>query len=116
VPRYVVLEHDHPELHWDLMLQVGAALKTWRLPQPPAPGRSMPALSLPDHRLDYLEYEGPVSGKRGAVIRCAGGVYQWAEGGEIGQDRAVIILFGRTQNLRLEMLPGEPWTMAFGDG
>ena len=28
VPRFVILEHDYPELHWDFMLEAGAVLKT----------------------------------------------------------------------------------------
>jgi hypothetical protein len=69
MPRFVVLEHDHPDLHWDLMLEVGAMLRTWRLAAPPEPGRSIAAEPLADHRLAYLDYEGPVSGNRGRVRR-----------------------------------------------
>ena len=72
MPRFVILEHDHPELHWDLMLEVGAALKTWRLPAPP-PDDPREALAIGDHRLAYLDYEGPVSGKRGTVTRWDAG-------------------------------------------
>ena len=35
----------------------------------PAPGVEMIAEALGDHRLDYLDYEGPVSGDRGLVSR-----------------------------------------------
>ena len=38
MPRFVILEHDHPRLHWDLMLQTGDALRTWRLASPPTRG------------------------------------------------------------------------------
>ena len=27
MPRYVVLEHDFPTLHWDLMLEFGSVLQ-----------------------------------------------------------------------------------------
>ena len=27
MPRYVILEHDHPVLHWDLMLEAGGVLQ-----------------------------------------------------------------------------------------
>jgi hypothetical protein len=67
--RYVILEHDHPVLHWDLMLEAGEVLQTWRLAQPPAPGVAIEAIALGDHRLAYLHYEGPVSGNRGFVKR-----------------------------------------------
>src|SRR5205807_395991 len=43
MPRFVILEHDHPELHWDLMLEAGPVLRTWRLAAPPQPGRAVAA-------------------------------------------------------------------------
>jgi hypothetical protein len=73
--RFVVLTHDHPVLHWDLMLERGEALRTWRLAQAPAPGVAIAAEALPDHRRKYLDYEGPVSGDRGTVVRWDAGTY-----------------------------------------
>jgi hypothetical protein len=76
MPRFVVLEHDHPTLHWDLMIEHGAALKTWRLAVPPEKkGEPIEALPLGDHRLTYLDYEGPVSGDRGNVKKWDEGSY-----------------------------------------
>jgi hypothetical protein len=69
MPRFVVLEHDHPTLHWDLMLEAGEALQTWRLGQPPTTSAVIDATALADHRLAYFDYEGPVSGNRGTVRR-----------------------------------------------
>jgi DNA polymerase Ligase (LigD) len=79
MPRFVVLTHDHPFLHWDLMLEQGDALRTWRLARPPEAGEPIDAEVLPDHRLAYLEYEGPVSGDRGTVERWDGGTYDIVE-------------------------------------
>ena len=73
--RFVILEHDHPFLHWDLLLEDGATLKSWRLLQPITPGVWIDAEPLPDHRAHYLDYEGPVSGGRGSVKRIADGRY-----------------------------------------
>src|SRR5262245_46548016 len=74
MPRFVILEHDHPVLHWDLMLEAGDVLWTWRLPvAPTAGGDAMMAERLPDHRRAYLDYEGPVSGGRGTVKRWDAG-------------------------------------------
>lgn len=75
MPRFVVLEHDHPVLHWDLMLECGPVLRTWRLAEPPAAGKTIHAEALADHRLHYLDYEGPVSGGRGCVKGYLGGTY-----------------------------------------
>ena len=33
--QFVILRHDFPELHWDLMLEEEGVLKTWRLNAPP---------------------------------------------------------------------------------
>jgi DNA polymerase Ligase (LigD) len=75
MPRFVILEHDHPHLHWDLMLEVGDSLRTWRLPSPPQPGHVVPIEPIGDHRLAYLDYEGPVSANRGSVHRWDQGTF-----------------------------------------
>jgi hypothetical protein len=75
MPRFVLLEHDHPTLHWDLMLECGDALRTWRLDRVPTVAATISVEPLPDHRLAYLEYEGPVSGDRGTVRRVDAGKF-----------------------------------------
>jgi hypothetical protein len=76
MPRYVILQHDiSGASHFDFMLETGDVLKTWSLPKPPAPGVEIDAEALPDHRLAYLDYEGPVSGDRGSVARWDRGIY-----------------------------------------
>ena len=75
MPRYVILTHDHPFPHWDLMLESEGMLRTWRLLEEPATGRTVPAEPLGEHRLAYLDYEGPVSGGRGSVMRWDSGTY-----------------------------------------
>ena len=76
--RFAVLEHDSPRgLHWDFLLETGEALSTWALAQAPDTAGPIDAESLGDHRLDYLDYEGPVSGGRGAVARWDAGTYRF---------------------------------------
>ena len=60
------------------MIQTGPVLRTWALEAEPFSDRSIPAaaLVLPDHRLAYLNYEGPISGNRGNVTRCAAGGFE----------------------------------------
>jgi hypothetical protein len=77
MPRYVILEHDHPFLHWDLMLESGEVLRSWRLAAPPQPAKWVTATATPDHRRLYLDYEGPVSGNRGRVLRWDHGTFTW---------------------------------------
>jgi hypothetical protein len=92
MPRFVVLTHDHPVLHWDLMLEQGGFLRTWRLVRPPDEASQNDAEALPDHRRAYLDYEGPVSGDRGMVARWDAGTYETVES---TNDRIVIQLAGR---------------------
>ncbi len=79
MPRFVILTHDHPTLHWDLMLEHGGVLRTWRLQREPQIGVAIAAQPLPDHRLAYLDYEGPVRGNRGTVVRWDRGTYELLE-------------------------------------
>jgi DNA polymerase ligase (LigD)-like protein len=82
--RFVILEHDHPTLHWDLMLEADNSLQTWRLAVAPQPDIPIEATALGDHRLAYLDYEGPVSGNRGVVRRWDAGDYdEVAESAEV---------------------------------
>src|SRR5262245_48875567 len=101
MPRFVILEHDYPERHWDFMVEVGESLWTWRLPVLPQPGMGpIPATRIGDHRRAYLDYEGPVSGNRGTVVRREAGSYHeksvqkgrvdvWLQGGGLNA-RAVL--------------------------
>ncbi|QGQ22924.1 hypothetical protein F1728_09670 [Gimesia benthica] len=105
--QYVILRHNHPELHWDLMLEEGDVLKTWRLPQPPEidpasdeTSLDLTAEALPDHRLVYLEYEGPVSGDRGEVSRWDRGTFTLLERSE---DQLVALLTGEELAGRLTL-------------
>lgn len=43
----------------------------------PSPGHPVLANSLHDHRLDYLQYEGPISGDRGRAWRWDAGQYEY---------------------------------------
>ena len=91
MPRFVILEHDHPFPHWDFMLESGAVLRTWRLSAPPAPGQSVAAEPIGDHRKAYLDYEGPLSGGRGGVKQWDAGTFEWEED---GAERVVVRLAG----------------------
>ena len=108
MPRYVLLWHEMPPdadraSHWDFMLEREGVLWTWTLETLPATWREqcglsyddasveVMALRLGDHRLEYLEYEGPVSGDRGNVERVAAGEFTWIRDGE---DRFELTLGG----------------------
>ncbi len=97
MPRFVLLLHETPAgysrpTHYDLMLEHGEVLFTWALEQVPTVGKVVAAERLPDHRLLYLDYEGSVSGDRGAVNRIDRGDFDWVSQ---APDRYEIIVTGR---------------------
>src|SRR5262245_32163977 len=76
--RYVVLRHEGiPDPHFDIMLEKedGSALETWRSNYWPVT-QSTPLTKIGDHRLEYLDYEGALSGDRGFVKRIETGMYK----------------------------------------
>jgi len=119
MPRYVILEHDWPQKHWDFMLEVGDVLQTWKLPIAPAANVEMPGEKTFDHRLMYLDYEGPISGDRGSVVRWDAGSYELiveksrARSKRDHIDRRLIQLEGKRLQCMLEMTcrEGPNWTL-----
>ena len=91
MPQFVLLEHDHPELHWDFMLERGDGLQTWRLDRIPSEAGQIAAVALPDHRKEYLDYEGPVSQDRGSVARIDRGNFELLES---APGRVIVRLYG----------------------
>jgi hypothetical protein len=88
------------------MLEDGGVLLTWSLMKlPTAGGEAVAAERLSEHRLDYLTYEGPVSGERGAVRRVDAGTFEWVER---SPERLVVTLAGATLcgSLVVEVLIG----------
>ncbi len=88
MPRFVILHHRTPPgytraTHYDLMLEWDASLRTWAIEQPPSRSPVQLAEQLADHRLAYLEYEGPVSNGRGEVTRWDEGDYELTTSDEL---------------------------------
>jgi hypothetical protein len=105
MPRYVVLFHEMPAgsdrpSHWDLMLEWEGKLRTWALPCEPASALDCDAEQLADHRLFYLDYEGPIAGDRGFVTRWDEGQYQLETA---TADERIVLLTGRRLNARLTL-------------
>jgi hypothetical protein len=114
--RFVLLYHECPPdydrvSHWDLMLESGEVLRTWALAELPkswqtdrsraaAVGDAVKATELADHRLAYLDYEGPVSGERGTVRRVDAGTFKMIVD---GSDRLEIELNGASLQGRLSL-------------
>ncbi|HYV34210.1 MAG TPA: DNA polymerase ligase N-terminal domain-containing protein [Gemmataceae bacterium] len=109
--RYVILQHDHPFLHWDFMLEAGPALRTWRLASPPSVGVVIEATAIGDHRIAYLDYEGPLTGNRGAVVRWDFGEFEKMEQSE---QRWVVRLHGmRLSGTATLERAADDWTLRF---
>jgi len=107
--RFVVLEHDSPRgRHWDLMLQQGDRLRTWALAAPPDTPGPIPAEPLADHRLVYLDYEGPISGGRGTVRPWDKGTYQPLHPADPSQPEEIYLLEGRRLQGQASLLPPTP--------
>ncbi len=89
--RFVVLTHDWPAHHWDFLVEAQGALRAWRLLAEPFADVDIPVEPNFDHRLFYLDYEGPVSGGRGTVSRWDAGTCDWLLDAE---DRVELALQG----------------------
>jgi hypothetical protein len=94
------------------MLEQGEVLRTWALAEEPSATGEIPAQALGDHRLAYLEYEGPVSGNRGIVSRWDCGHYECQSE---TADEIVVRLHGKKLNgiARLQRQPNEPQMWLF---
>lgn len=119
MPRFVLHWHETPATfarpaHWDLMLQVGDHLRCWALERAPNEIVDQAVDALQDHRLAYLDYEGPVSGERGSVSRHDQGEYETITD-EVNE--LVVLLRGNrmqgTLTLRRESAADQRWRLSF---
>jgi hypothetical protein len=120
-PRFVILRHVMPmgdtrASHWDFMLESGASLRTWALAAEPVENLQIAAQAIADHRLQYLDYEGPISAGRGEVIRWDAGQYSLENE---HADELVIQLIGcrlrGRATLSREPADNQRWTFSFVD-
>ena len=77
--KFVIQKHTRDdEVHWDLMLEAGDCLQTWRLSKNPDEivNQSAEAVKIFDHPLKFLTYEGPVNKGKGRVKIADAGTYE----------------------------------------
>ena len=83
VRRFVIQKHSKAgEVHWDLMLEAGRILETYRLDLPPEKlvQKTATAVKIFDHPLKFLTYEGSISNGKGSVEIAEAGTYQLLSG------------------------------------
>lgn len=79
VRKFVIQKHSKAgEVHWDLMLQAGQVLETYRLQLPPEQlwRDGCTARRIFDHPLKFLSYEGSVNNGQGSVKLVDSGTYE----------------------------------------
>ena len=77
--KFVIQKHIRGEdVHWDLMLEAGNVLETYRLAAPPEKITSEPveAAKIFDHPLKFLTYQGSVNKGTGTVEIADAGIYK----------------------------------------
>ena len=77
--KFVIQQHTTAaSTHWDLMLESGDHLQTWRLEKNPEeiPSHSTKAVKIFDHPLKFLTYEGPVNKGKGRVQIADAGTFE----------------------------------------
>jgi hypothetical protein len=112
--RFVVQEHTTPDgVHWDLMLEKGEVLTTFRLEQPPeaASTGTVRATKIFDHPLKFLTYEGPVQKGTGKVRIVERGTCDVSVEGE---DVITLRLYGTVLqgDFTLAGIEGTSWQLA----
>ena len=117
--HFVILRHQPGPnstrpLHWDLMFECGDVLRTFACPKEPTAGQSLPVDQLDDHRLDYLDFEGPVSRGRGDVRQWDCGEFDVLEESE---EQWLLDVRGRRWNGRVRFTAAvdHRWMVTFDE-
>ena len=100
--RFVIQKHTKSgSSHWDMMVQKGDFLQTWRLDKEPRQihlqNTPAKAEKIFDHPLKFLTYEGPVNKGKGRVKIADAGTYKIInqDAGKIEMELAGEILKGK---------------------
>lgn len=91
------------------MIENGERLATWKFPATPESAAKSPIACrrIGEHRRDYLDYEGPISGDRGHVTRHDRGVCRVlvkAESNSEGSSRWTVAFDGQHLHGRYDLV------------
>ena len=112
--KYVIQRHEkqNEPTHWDLMLENGTVLETYRVSLPPEDWGAKPveAVRIFDHPLKFLNYEGSVNKGKGTVEIADCGTYRLIEKNETQQQISFVgnLLRGEFQ---LCLIEGDRWEL-----
>jgi len=108
MPIFVVQEHYAKNLHWDLRLESGGALKSWAMPKEPFMRKGMKrlAIQVPDHSKSYAKFQGEIKEGYGK-----GTVKIWDQGNykleEKSPKKIVFILQGKKLHGKFALIKTE---------
>jgi hypothetical protein len=113
--KFVAQKHrkESEHTHWDLMLESGGILETYRLSLPPEKWgkEAIEAVKIFDHPIKFLTYEGPVNKGKGRVDIADTGTYRLISNDE----KQKLILFAGNLlkgEYRLCLIEGERWELS----
>ncbi len=97
------------------MFEWGHVLRAWALDSAPRSGGGSGARALADHRMCYLDYEGPVSKGRGDVAPFDHGTYVLVRESEQAfvAELTGKVLAGQVSLCRNQQHDSEPWRVQF---
>ena len=112
--KFVIQQHSSgSDDHWDFMLEIKNALRTYRLDKAPQQltQTSANAVKIFDHPLKFLTYEGPVNKGRGSVHIADSGSYEISHQ---ANDRLELELNGNILKgkFTLSHIEGDNWQFA----
>jgi hypothetical protein len=114
-PRFVILKHTREGHlpHWDLMLEAGKTLHTWRLDVHPShiDDEHLAIERIADHELRFLDYTGLVNDGKGMVELADLGFFRILGSDATGAQ--TLEFNGRIlkERFRLEHIARDQWQM-----
>jgi hypothetical protein len=118
--RFSIAKHEMPanssrHSHFDLFLESQGTLLTWELSSLPTTPKKQLVRRLANHRLVYLDFQGPLSDDRGTVKLVDSGSLKWMT---LESERLIAHIKGQTADGILTLTSGasstdDVWNLTF---